>query len=220
MSQVNTVHLQAQYRPIKVGWCIESGNTASIVKASQLSYSLWGGIFNPIIPIDNKKLADYLIKLFKVDILYNIDNSDIVKNFIGSYDYLPWPFDYDTIIYKSFRGWQSILLDIEVTAKTFSEGKKTKSLGLLDPLLKPRLNIYNWDEADELNTFLTISLGKLSGLHHHRDYNEILNYFFKVDYTEILKDSGEIPVPHNTFSLTNFNEYNILSTFYPRENIP
>lgn len=220
MNQVNTAFLNIQYRPIKVGWCIQKNDTNSLIKAANLNFSLWGGIYNPIIPIDDPKFADNLINIFKVDVLYNADNSKEVKNFIEKYDYLPWPFDYEFIINKTFRGWQSILMDIEIPARSFSEEKNSSRVGLLEPLFRPALTLYNWDKTDNLNTLFNLIYGDLKKLHTNRDYIEILYHFFKIDEKEILNGTIIETNYRSDFTLLDLNTYNLYPDIFSRKNIP
>jgi hypothetical protein len=56
------IHLQVRYRPMRIGYCIKKGHLEEFRKALRLTPTLWGGRFNPIIPLGNPRLARLLIK--------------------------------------------------------------------------------------------------------------------------------------------------------------
>jgi hypothetical protein len=60
------------YRPVRIGWVIADRDIARLATAATWSSCLWGGRFNPIIPIHDVTLADQLVKTFAVDILLRL----------------------------------------------------------------------------------------------------------------------------------------------------
>ena len=64
---MDTLNLRIAYRPLRIGWCIRTNNKEDIKKALHLTHTLWGGRYNPLIPIDNPSLAKKLMDLFRVD---------------------------------------------------------------------------------------------------------------------------------------------------------
>jgi hypothetical protein len=42
---------------VRVGWCIEHDDLDGLRTALRLTHTLWGGRFNPIIPVGNPGLA-------------------------------------------------------------------------------------------------------------------------------------------------------------------
>ena len=69
------ITIQVRYRPIRIGWCVKEGNLEEFRKALRLSHTLWGGRFNPVIPLGDPELARSLIKTFRVDCLYCLSES-------------------------------------------------------------------------------------------------------------------------------------------------
>ncbi len=68
---MSTTTLSVSYRPVRIGFLVRDGNIDDIVKAAGINTLLWGGIYNPIIPVsDNLEFAECLIKLFNVDVIY------------------------------------------------------------------------------------------------------------------------------------------------------
>jgi hypothetical protein len=84
----NPPRIWLTYRPVRIGWVVEGGNVSQLVTAASWSTCLWGGRFNPIIPIDDVELATNLIATFGVDVLIPIATSEATKSFIAKYPYL------------------------------------------------------------------------------------------------------------------------------------
>lgn len=77
------------YRPVKIGWVIGEQNPELLVHAAQLSICIWGGKFNPIIPAYDPDLAENLIRVFRVDMLHPLDESDATMELVKKHaDYL------------------------------------------------------------------------------------------------------------------------------------
>jgi hypothetical protein len=77
----------ARYRPVRIGWVISDRNVASLAKAAGWSSCLWGGQFNPVIPIRDPA-ADQLVKAFALDVLIPVDTNDAARTFIERFPYL------------------------------------------------------------------------------------------------------------------------------------
>jgi hypothetical protein len=69
------IHLRARYRPIRIGWCIQGGSLEEYRRALRFTHTMWGGRFNPLVPIDDPELARLLIKAYRVDCLYFLSDS-------------------------------------------------------------------------------------------------------------------------------------------------
>ncbi len=87
--------VRIEYRPLRLGFCIRDGNIQDLLKAAKLNTLLWGGIFNPIIPIGEKEKLDHvLVKLFQVDVLVPVTNTEEIKKFIEQYKWAKFPLMY------------------------------------------------------------------------------------------------------------------------------
>ena len=76
------------YRPVRIGWVVPDRDVTLLAKAAAWSSCLWGGRFNPIIPIDDLALADRLVTAFGLDVLIPTDSTDTVRTFIERFPYL------------------------------------------------------------------------------------------------------------------------------------
>jgi hypothetical protein len=54
-----------------------------------MSFTMWGGQYNPIIPVDDSEIAEALVKLFRVDDFVRMSQSSDVGNFIQAHSNLP-----------------------------------------------------------------------------------------------------------------------------------
>lgn len=71
---------------------MREGSVEDIITAAGINTLLCGGMFNPIIPMSAKnRLAEQLVKLFNVDVLYPVSQDDSIKSFKEKYSYLENP---------------------------------------------------------------------------------------------------------------------------------
>ncbi|MCK9425423.1 MAG: hypothetical protein M0Q21_05205 [Ignavibacteriaceae bacterium] len=180
LTYINDMFLQIKYRPIRLGICVLDDDLDSILNAMRINYSLWGGIYNPIIPVNDEKLADYLIKLFRVDILYPIIENKKIEDFIKKYNYLQWPFNNQSLYTQSQLFHQSVLLDIETPAQMLSESQK---LSGIFQLMKKGISFFDIEKNDKLKNFYLMSFGELPNIDRIKiDYQENLTRYFTVDH--------------------------------------
>ena len=66
-------YINVKAKPVRIGWCIQQNDYESLKIALELNHTLWGGRFNPIIPIGNDTNENNLIEKFNVDVLHNIN---------------------------------------------------------------------------------------------------------------------------------------------------
>jgi len=208
-SPIRDVSLRIKYRPIRIGICINSENIEHVIEAMKVNYTLWGGIFNPIIPINHKRLSDYLIRLFNVDVLYNLYDDKEVNNFIEDYTFLRWPFDYERLFYSSFRGFTASLLDVFYPLKSYSED--SISFGMFRNL-KKSISIFNHPENKELDNLCTLTFGKLPNKVITKiDYEELIDNYLNLNQVEI---DENIKFDHSLlshFTLAELSKYNLFA---------
>src|SRR5271166_3164677 len=84
----NPPRIWLTYRPVRIGWVVEGGNVSQLVTAASWSTCLWGGRFNPIIPLDDVELANNLIATFGVDVLIPIAACEATSAFTARYPHL------------------------------------------------------------------------------------------------------------------------------------
>ncbi len=84
--------LRVSYRPLRIGFLVRHGEIADVLSSVEFNTVLWGGIYNPLIPVGGATgLDDQLIRTFRVDLLHPISNVGDVKALFESHSHLPWP---------------------------------------------------------------------------------------------------------------------------------
>lgn len=102
-----------RFRPVRVGLCVRNGNIEHLRRATRLSTLLWGGRFNPIIPVDDARFAKDLSRLFGVDTFFAVEADVVINAFVADHPHLAWPHLHsDFLIERSpEQGPRTALLD-------------------------------------------------------------------------------------------------------------
>lgn len=81
-----TTTLSVRYRPVRIGFLVEDGNINDLIEVAGINTLLWGGIYNPIIPLyKNIEHTELLIKSFNIDVLFPIKEFADYKSFFKNY---------------------------------------------------------------------------------------------------------------------------------------
>ena len=154
--KMNTTMVYMKKRPVKIGFLIEEGNIDNLVEIAGINTLLWGGIHNPIIPINNsERLSKNIIKTFDVDTISSGKNNKTNNDFIKNRDYFKIGFESD-----------SVFLDRSETIYKYVDIRHLIYY-IWDNILKNKSNdksdyyIVNWDKADPLNKLFSIDFGYL-----------------------------------------------------------
>ena len=120
---------------------------------------LWGGRFNPIIPVDDEQMASQLVELFHVDALYPIDDLDpVIRNFTEKYNHLKWPILYRPIVVnpKTTPQYPPFVTVLDIYHALVSLHKE-----YVKDLPQPNVAacLYLWEEADPLSNILLATCG-------------------------------------------------------------
>jgi hypothetical protein len=118
---MSTISVQIRYRPVRIGWCIRAGDMEQLRRAMRLTHTLWGGRFNPIIPIDDPGRADSLVEHGRLDLLWGPRDDVPVQRFVEKYTWLRWPWGESELFAPSFRGVDALYLDIVHPVRRINE---------------------------------------------------------------------------------------------------
>lgn len=203
---MNTLSIRLRYRPLRLGWCLLKGDLEAFRRAARLSFTMWGGRYNPLIPVDTPELAGALVKLFRVDALVPMSQGAEVAAFVKSHNHLPWPMLSREFFVATMDGGKSAaIVDIRHPAiRTYEEFYKNNP----DP--QPGLDIYQWSDADPLADVFLCSYGAFpepaeTGL----DYAGMLRTSI-LAAPLIVPDAGEIDAPHpGRDTVASFNRQRI-----------
>jgi len=162
------------YRPVKIGFIVKHNNIEDIVKASELNTLLWGGIYNPLIPVSKDvNFTKQLIRLFNIDILFPISKTREVEILLKEYEYLQSPHYLNReILYEDWHTKKQEIgyLDI-INIINFHWEREFKN--------KPKdyqsnCVLVEWKENDKLANLFTIMFGRFpDNLNLKFDYKNV-----------------------------------------------
>ena len=200
---MSTLNVNVQYRPMRIGWCIRNNNLNDYKKALQLSHTLWGGRYNPLIPVENFDLASELIEFFKVDILFPISDDDSIVEFTNKFPHLPWPHSFNNkdLFIKWIKKREPAFLDILQAASRLSTDLKKEN----DPS-KLQLSLISWNDTDSLANVFNAMFGSLpmkNELDIDFDYNKLLTKTLTTNHVPIISTN---PVDSGLLQLFTIND--------------
>lgn len=188
---MNTLSINVRYRPLRIGWCVLDGDLAAIRKAMRMSFAFWGGMYNPIIPVDRSPLAEHLVKAFRIDVLWPVTRDAKVTDFINNYKHLPSPFFHEELFLK-YDGinMEAQVLDIlHPIQRMYDEHFKNNQ----SP--EGQIELYRWRDDDNLaDVFLATYGGVPSPSQTGTDYVGHIEKSLRPTIIEI-SDQLIVPVP-------------------------
>lgn len=199
---MGSLSINLRYRPVRIGWCVTRGDFAAFRHSARRSFSLWGGRFNPIIPIDDPAEACALIDLFRVDCLHAVTKSEAATAFIESQAHLPWP-DYQGrfVIDRGHIGKTSTFADLLApTRMLFEEHYKN------NPQADPLVVLHEWSDDDPLADMLLATFGGLPPTEESaHDYRGLIQQHLRAPLYKLAPDIPiELPGMAQ-MSLASFN---------------
>ncbi|MBW1728502.1 MAG: hypothetical protein JRJ62_13195 [Deltaproteobacteria bacterium] len=149
-----------KYKPLRIGFLVREGNLEDLIKASGINCLLWGGIYNPIIPVraGDNGFSEQLMDLFSVDLLYAVASSPEIEELVAKYPFLKDPKHLATKIF--FEDWKTKkkvlgLLDSKNIIDLFWDKEyKNKPSGYKSNFLLPI-----WEDTDPLAKVLALQFG-------------------------------------------------------------
>jgi hypothetical protein len=118
---MSTIVYRTRWRPLRIGWCVRSGDMSGLTRAFRLSHCLWGGRFNPIIVVDDEANARLMTDVFRVDVLWAISKDERCLALAKSVKHLPSPFFSDDLFQNRANTKQCVLLDVTHPIRSFFE---------------------------------------------------------------------------------------------------
>ncbi|MDP2333021.1 MAG: hypothetical protein Q8M19_20240 [Reyranella sp.] len=188
---MNTLSIRLRYRPLRLGWCVLRGDTEAFRRAARLSFTMWGGRYNPILPVDDLGLATALVKLFRVDALVQLSEGAAVDAFLAAHKHLPWPMMSNGLFVGTMRdGKVPAIVDISHPAiRLYEEFIKN------NPNAQPGLDFYDWENADPLADVFLCSLGAFPSAEECGvDYAALVQTSL-LGIGNVIQREGVVPVP-------------------------
>ena len=187
-----TLTLRLKYRPVRIGWCVRQDNMDDVRSVLLLSHTLWGGRYNPLIPIGDRDVAKRLVEAFRVDVLYPASRDHDFNNFAKSFPYLPHPHFFQDIFMEGSNGKLATFLDIYHPVRHLHE-EYVKNL----PSPKISAKVFEWNSADPLATVFLASFGSYpSPEESGRDYMKFVQTYLSGQRITI---SSDHPIDVNAY---------------------
>ncbi len=198
---MNTLSVTVRYRPIRIGWCVRRGDIAAFREALKLSFTMWGGRYNPVIPVDDPEYASSLVRVFHVDVLWPVSKDELVKKFIKSFPHLPNPFFHDALFLEGENGRKRPqILDIYHPIRKFYE-EHIKN----NPNPQTKVKIYKWQPDDVLADVLLVTFGDLPSVEQTgTDYLELLRRDLLAEIENVDREKQIPPRTKKEFPISSF----------------
>ncbi len=84
--KMKTIHVQQRVRPTRYAFIVNEGSLAASLQAASLNTALWGGLFNPIVPLTPVESRIGLLKAFDADFLVNLTGTDLPSEVAARYE--------------------------------------------------------------------------------------------------------------------------------------
>lgn len=150
-----TLSIHTSYRPLRIGFLVEEGNVEHLLQSASLNTAIWGGVYNPIIPVGGKpELTDRLIRLFRVDVLYPAAPLETLMKAFEKYSWLKWPdgFGRPRLLEESRGRWHLTVVDVLPLIRHYWD-KEFKHGGESNCILPV------WELGDPLHNLLVLLFG-------------------------------------------------------------
>lgn len=194
---MQTKSISLRFKPIRIGWCVKQGDLVGLKTALELSHTLWGGKYNPIIPIGNLELQTLLVRRFHVDILFPISECDEVKAFIEKFTYLKAPFELEGIFDRGERANPNFL-DIYHPCRRIHERFSGKEMPFIPRLLA-------WNADDPLALALLASVGSYPS--KSKQYFRFFEQLPKYEKVDLAQTTDLPPTLYEYFSPSKLTTY-------------
>jgi hypothetical protein len=170
-----------EYRPVRIGWVIPDRDMARLTTAASWSSCLWGGRFNPILPIHDAALAVRLVRVFGVDLLIPIEGTPATQAFVDRFPHLR----HNRWRNPIFQQGRCEFADIRhVLRRIYRDQDNRARANLILPI---------WDQVDALDPFFTVLLGRYPPPGDEvADYRAVIRNEFDVSEPAI-PANGELP---------------------------
>ncbi|MGH9823668.1 MAG: hypothetical protein ACREDR_10500 [Blastocatellia bacterium] len=160
-------NLSVKLRPLRIGFLLRAGCIEDIVRAAELNTLLYGGMYNPILPVgDDNRLTDLTLALFNVDVLLALEESPEIDKFKERYPYLRDPY-HMPLFYGDSQTTKKSLSYLDCTKIMYGISQKQSRLGqhsLLSDFVLP-----TWTTDDPASDLFSIYFGRFPDSHNLKE---------------------------------------------------
>lgn len=173
---MTTTAFSVKYRPIRIGFLVRKNQVSDLVKAAGLNSLLWGGIYNPIIPIapngEDNSLAESLMKLFNPDAFYQVIESEEIQEFVNRYPFIRDPGHYaEKIFYEDWHTKKNNVAYLDVI--NLIDKYWEKDFRHQEKAYKSNCDFIKWSQEDPLSTPFSLLFGYFPSEHNLKDNFEL-----------------------------------------------
>jgi hypothetical protein len=167
---MDTARVEIVYRPLRLAWLLKTGDFEGYRKIAQLSSTLAGGRFNPIILVDLED-AKEIANVFHIDALIPVSDGPEVQDFAEQFKHLIKPYFGDGVLHfdRQGSGPGVHVLDITNLLTRWQADKEWQSV------LEFGLRTFTWEDDDPLKDVFLAEHGRFPSKEEvHFDYAELL----------------------------------------------
>jgi hypothetical protein len=84
-------NVRVAYRPARVGFLLRADSLDDVHTAARLATLLWGGVYDPLIAVDDVEKASQLVARFRPDVLHAVAADETLDAVIAAHPHLGWP---------------------------------------------------------------------------------------------------------------------------------
>jgi len=180
-----TNSIRIRYRPLRLGWCVRDRNWNDLRKALRCTHTLWGGVFNPILPVGDPDRAAQLVRLYQVDALFPAEEDAQLTAFAERFPHLRWPDVHKSLFISGAGGrGHATCLDIYHPVRRIYQDhldgeQESKVTGTM----------FEWDEDDPLRDVFLAQFGAYPAREEiHLDYGVMVERNLKGTRTALPLD--------------------------------
>jgi hypothetical protein len=190
-----TVNFTVRHRPARIGFLVHPGDFADLQSAAALCCVLWGGVYNPVIPVAaaTDATADDLLRQFQVDVLVPVGQSSEIDKFVARYPWLRSPrMSGNDILVADWHSKRKtvVYLDVLNAIDKYWEQEFRHAAEGSDSACR----LVTWDESDTLRHLFAVGFGAYDGALNLKD--DFRDAFLKgLRASEVhIPDGSDIPV--------------------------
>lgn len=201
---MGSISLRVCYRPVRIGWCIESNERRQLHEALRLTHAFAGGRFNPLIPVDVPEVAEDLIDSFRVDILFPVTATERTEGFVAAHNHLLWPDFGRALFYDQWRHMPSraAFVDVYHAARRLREQRVPRR----------KLLLLSCDEDDPLASVILATAGRYPAPSTRvPDYEDILARLIGIERVTLGRDEPVPPKVHTRVTPTRLTTIDLVS---------
>lgn len=83
---MESIHIRQRVRPSRYAFVVTGGEFAGALQAASINAALWGGVYNPIVPVEPEDERNGLLVAFDPDFLVNLTGRDLPATLAKRYD--------------------------------------------------------------------------------------------------------------------------------------